>query len=154
MRSSRLGWSYETFKAFSAHFLPGTQMLILFSCLCQAAAAYPQLQQAVARMCLAWWQSGARNRESLVTQTIPYYLVAALSTGAGSVHSCLSNPVFSVAPTPAWDFAFASLFPVPRPVFGMSKRAEAAACEGLKLKPFWYLSDFQAAHDSSSWTLG
>lgn len=57
------------------------ELLIMFLNLFQAAGAYPQLQQAVARMCLAWWQSGARNRESLVTQTIPYYLVAALSTG-------------------------------------------------------------------------
>eukprot|EP00884_Botryococcus_braunii_P013107 jgi/Botrbrau1/21798/Bobra.0190s0023.1 len=46
-----------------------------------AASAFPQLQDAVARMCLAWWEAGGPDRESLVTQTIPYTLVAALTSG-------------------------------------------------------------------------
>lgn len=46
----------------------------------QAAANWPELQESVARLCVAWWQADAPGKEALVTQTIPYLLVRALST--------------------------------------------------------------------------
>ena len=46
----------------------------------QAAANEPELQESVARLCVAWWQADAPGKEALVTQTIPYLLVRALST--------------------------------------------------------------------------
>ena len=46
----------------------------------QAAAECPELQESVARLCVAWWQAGAPGKEALITQTIPYLLVRALST--------------------------------------------------------------------------
>ncbi len=48
----------------------------------QAAAEWPQVQEAVARLCLAWWQARAPAREAFVPQTLPYLLVRALTTGA------------------------------------------------------------------------
>ena len=47
----------------------------------QAAAEWPQVQEAVAKLCLAWWQAEAPGRDALVPQTLPYLLVRAL-TGA------------------------------------------------------------------------
>lgn len=47
----------------------------------QAAAEWPQVQEAVAKLCLAWWQAEAPGRAALVPQTLPYLLVRAL-TGA------------------------------------------------------------------------
>lgn len=38
-------------------------------------------QDAVARLCSSWWSLGAEGRESLVSQTLPYLLVKALSAG-------------------------------------------------------------------------
>ena len=50
-------------------------------CAAQAAAEWPQVQEAVAKLCLAWWQAEAPGRAALVPQTLPYLLVRAL-TGA------------------------------------------------------------------------
>ena len=47
----------------------------------QALPDQPEVQEAVARLCTAWWQAGALSKESLVAQTLPYLLVRALSTG-------------------------------------------------------------------------
>ena len=46
----------------------------------QAAAEWPELQESVAKLCAAWWQTDAPGKEGLITQTIPYLLVRALST--------------------------------------------------------------------------
>ena len=46
----------------------------------QAAAEWPELQESVAKLCATWWQADAPGREGLITQTIPYLLVRALST--------------------------------------------------------------------------
>ena len=46
----------------------------------QAAAEWPELQESVAKLCVAWWQADAPGKEALVTQTLPYLLVRALST--------------------------------------------------------------------------
>lgn len=46
----------------------------------QAAAEWPALQESVAKLCVAWWQADAPGKETLVTQTLPYLLVRALST--------------------------------------------------------------------------
>ena len=45
----------------------------------QAAAEWPQVQEAVAKLCLAWWQAEAPGRTALVPQTLPYLLVRALT---------------------------------------------------------------------------
>ena len=34
----------------------------------------------MAKLCAAWWQTGAPGKEGLITQMIPYLLVRALST--------------------------------------------------------------------------
>ncbi len=46
----------------------------------QAAASWPEVQESVAKLCVAWWQADAPGKEALITQTIPYLLVRALST--------------------------------------------------------------------------
>ena len=46
----------------------------------QAAAHWPEVQESVAKLCVAWWQADAPGKEALITQTIPYLLVRALST--------------------------------------------------------------------------
>ncbi len=48
----------------------------------QAAAEWPDLQSAVATLCMGWWQAGAAGKEAIVAQTLPYFLVRALSTSA------------------------------------------------------------------------
>ena len=55
----------------------------------QAAAKEPELQESVARLCVAWWQADAPGKEALVTQTIPYLLVRALRTCEPPVAHCL-----------------------------------------------------------------
>ena len=47
----------------------------------QAVPHLPELQDATAKLCFSWWQADAVNREALVTQTLPYMLVKALTTG-------------------------------------------------------------------------
>ena len=47
----------------------------------QAVPHQPELQDATAKLCFSWWQADAVNREALVTQTLPYMLVKALTTG-------------------------------------------------------------------------
>ena len=37
----------------------------------------------MAKLCVAWWQADAPGKEALITQTIPYLLVRALSTCEG-----------------------------------------------------------------------
>ncbi|BDA48499.1 Condensin-2 complex subunit G2 [Coccomyxa sp. Obi] len=44
-----------------------------------AAAEWPDVQDAVASLCMAWWQVGAAGKEAIVAQTLPYLLVRALS---------------------------------------------------------------------------
>ncbi|CAL8463631.1 g3165 [Coccomyxa elongata] len=45
-----------------------------------AAAEWLDLQDAVASLCMAWWQAGAAGKEAIIAQTLPYLLVRALST--------------------------------------------------------------------------
>ena len=47
----------------------------------QAGGDAPALQEAVAQLCVAWWQAGALAKEDLITQTLPYVVVRALMTG-------------------------------------------------------------------------
>ena len=54
----------------------------------QAVPHLPAVQEAVAKLCLAWWQAGAAGRETLVLQTLPYALVKALTSGE---HSGITN---------------------------------------------------------------
>ena len=53
--------------------------------LVQAVPDLPELQDAVAKLCLYWWQLDAPGKETLVLQTLPFILVKALSTGAHSL---------------------------------------------------------------------
>ncbi|KAK9808548.1 hypothetical protein WJX73_007262 [Symbiochloris irregularis] len=46
-----------------------------------AATEAPELQGAVAQLCLSWWQAGAPGKQRLVPQTLPYLLVKALTSG-------------------------------------------------------------------------
>ncbi|KAF6261308.1 condensin II non structural maintenance of chromosomes subunit-domain-containing protein [Scenedesmus sp. NREL 46B-D3] len=51
--------------------------------------ARPDVQDAVAKLCCIWWQYGAENREFLVSQTLPFLLLRAISTGkAAHVKAC------------------------------------------------------------------
>ena len=43
--------------------------------------AMPSVQDAVARLCCAWWAAGADDRELLVAQALPYMLVRAVASG-------------------------------------------------------------------------
>ena len=42
----------------------------------------PEVQEAVAKLCMAWWLASASGREGVVPQTLPYLLVTALTTGS------------------------------------------------------------------------
>ncbi|GAB4819198.1 hypothetical protein N2152v2_006244 [Parachlorella kessleri] len=54
-----------------------------------AAAGFPALQEEVARLCLDWWQAEAAGRENLTPQTVPYFIMKALTTGtAADVKRC------------------------------------------------------------------
>ena len=48
----------------------------------QGVPQWPEVQEAVARLCLAWWAADAPGREALVAQALPYLLLRALATGA------------------------------------------------------------------------
>ena len=48
----------------------------------QAAADMPEVQEAVVKLCMAWWLAAAPDREAVVPQTLPYLLVKALTTGS------------------------------------------------------------------------
>ena len=50
----------------------------------------PDVQEAVAKLCMAWWAADAPRREQLMPQTLPYLLVKALTTGAASPGLCSS----------------------------------------------------------------
>ena len=54
----------------------------------QAAADMPEVQEAVVKLCMAWWLAAAPERESVVPQTLPYLLVRALSTGEAWQQHC------------------------------------------------------------------
>ena len=63
--------------------------------LLQAVPQWPELQEAVARLCQAWWAAEAPGREALVAQTLPYLLLRALTSGA----RCLQLwPLLAYAP--------------------------------------------------------
>ncbi|KAK9826218.1 hypothetical protein WJX74_000685 [Apatococcus lobatus] len=46
-----------------------------------AATEVPELQEAVAKLCMAYWLAGAPSRERMVAQLLPYLLVCALTSG-------------------------------------------------------------------------
>ena len=48
----------------------------------QAAADMPEVQEAVVKLCMAWWLAAAPDREAVVPQTLPYLLVKALTSGS------------------------------------------------------------------------
>ena len=48
----------------------------------QAATDLPEVQEAVVKLCMAWWLANAPGREGIVPQTLPYLLVKALTSGA------------------------------------------------------------------------
>ncbi|WIA12344.1 hypothetical protein OEZ85_012395 [Tetradesmus obliquus] len=51
--------------------------------------ARPDVQDAVAKLCCTWWQYGAENREFLVSQTLPFLLLRAISSSkAAHVKAC------------------------------------------------------------------
>jgi len=66
--------------------IPGTERMALFTS--QAVPHLPAVQEAVAKLCLSWWQAGAAGRESLVLQALPFTLVKALTSG-GRGHGCV-----------------------------------------------------------------
>jgi hypothetical protein len=41
----------------------------------QALELAPAVQDAVARLCCAWWAAGAPDKEELLSQTLPFLLV-------------------------------------------------------------------------------
>ena len=47
----------------------------------QGVPQWPEVQEAVAKLCLAWWTADAPGKEALVAQTLPYLLLRALATG-------------------------------------------------------------------------
>ena len=57
----------------------------------QAVPHFPELQDATAKLCFSWWQADAVNREALVTQTLPYMLVKALTGGTIASHPMSSS---------------------------------------------------------------
>ena len=48
----------------------------------QTVPRHPQLQSAVAALCVAWWQKGAPGREQLIAQLTVYLCAHALTYGA------------------------------------------------------------------------
>ncbi len=48
----------------------------------QTAPEWPELQEAAAGLCLAWWHAEAPGKEAVVAQALPYLLNLALATGA------------------------------------------------------------------------
>lgn len=54
-------------------------------CMLQAATEVPELQEAVAKLCIAYWQAKAPSRECVVAQLLPYLLVCALTSGRGTL---------------------------------------------------------------------
>jgi len=68
----------------------------------QTAQQHPELQTAVAALCVAWWQKGAPGREQLVAQLTVYlcaravrsgdvFVVFAAATGVCSTRSCVPS---------------------------------------------------------------
>eukprot|EP00232_Nephroselmis_pyriformis_P015184 CAMPEP_0182884986 /NCGR_PEP_ID=MMETSP0034_2-20130328/19337_1 /TAXON_ID=156128 /ORGANISM="Nephroselmis pyriformis, Strain CCMP717" /LENGTH=877 /DNA_ID=CAMNT_0025018231 /DNA_START=21 /DNA_END=2651 /DNA_ORIENTATION=+ len=49
-----------------------------------SAEDFPALQEAVSKLCEAWWAKDLPGKESLVPQTVPYLLVKALASGKAS----------------------------------------------------------------------
>jgi len=47
----------------------------------QTAQQHPELQTAVAALCVAWWQKGAPGREQLVAQLTVYLCARAVRSG-------------------------------------------------------------------------
>ena len=60
----------------------------------QAAPDWPELQEAVAKLCLSWWQLDAPGKETLVLQTLPFMLVKALTTGLQTSSAYVLFPIF------------------------------------------------------------
>ena len=68
----------------------------IFGTLFQAGGDAPALQEAVAQLCVAWWQAEALAKEDLITQTLPYVIVRALMTGKQGSNSFTSHSRYTV----------------------------------------------------------
>lgn len=49
--------------------------MLCMPCMLQALEGVPETQDAVAKLCCVWWQSGAAGKENLAAQALPYMLV-------------------------------------------------------------------------------
>jgi hypothetical protein len=83
----------------------------------QAASEWPQLQEAAASLCVAWWQADAPRKEAVVAHTVPYLLVRALSTSKLKTHGPPVLPsVASVQQQKAGVLMFRALVRIPEAV--------------------------------------
>jgi hypothetical protein len=53
--------------------------------------ARPDVQDAVVKLCVAWWVAGADSREYLVSQALPYLLVRSRAVHCGIWRAQLSQ---------------------------------------------------------------